>query len=420
MELSPAEVGINRIRKLVSMWANPNGDLKARDAMAAISGVLLELQIPVSVHPVAAQMAETLRQQTRPTPRVKEGTPRDITDVVREATIIGNEEFTQFVGLNAISAKPTSAQKKDIVDHLQDMIDQAMHRPGEWCEGVAAGGSIASTDGKIMPVGIGKMASRRDAFLVIDAVNALPELLARLRSAEGGERSADQEVVRLQARLEEQINTHNEMIDAWHAERDQLKLGTAAADVLAERRRQVSIGCKQESDDRYVGGELASAAGSYALHAHEAPSDLKGAPAWWPWDDQSFKLTNPRRNLVKAGALILAEIERLDRAETAKPAELYTAADEARIDVIGQNGNGGEHYEAAPANDGWIPWESQKDGTCPVEAGTLVDVRYRDGSEAFAVAALESFEAAGIHWDLDHLRVDIVAYRLTAPNSQAS
>ncbi|MEB3421767.1 hypothetical protein VK682_24660 [Salipiger manganoxidans] len=44
---------------------------------------------------------------------------------------------------------------------------------------------------------------------------------------------------------------------------------------------------------------------------------LKGWAAWlqlWPWDRKWWKPTTPRRDLVKAGALIVAEIERLDRA----------------------------------------------------------------------------------------------------------
>jgi hypothetical protein len=34
----------------------------------------------------------------------------------------------------------------------------------------------------------------------------------------------------------------------------------------------------------------------------------------WPWDRAYWKPRGPRNNLVKAGALILAEIERIDRA----------------------------------------------------------------------------------------------------------
>ena len=33
----------------------------------------------------------------------------------------------------------------------------------------------------------------------------------------------------------------------------------------------------------------------------------------WPWDPHWFKTSSRRRDLIKAGALILAEIERLDR-----------------------------------------------------------------------------------------------------------
>jgi hypothetical protein len=37
-------------------------------------------------------------------------------------------------------------------------------------------------------------------------------------------------------------------------------------------------------------------------------------PTDWPWPESWWKPTGDRRNLVKAGALILAEIERIDRA----------------------------------------------------------------------------------------------------------
>jgi hypothetical protein len=37
----------------------------------------------------------------------------------------------------------------------------------------------------------------------------------------------------------------------------------------------------------------------------------------WPWDLKWWKPTTPRRDLVKAAALIVAEIERLDRAALA-------------------------------------------------------------------------------------------------------
>lgn len=86
----------------------------------------------------------------------------------------------------------------------------------------------------------------------------------------------------------------------------------AASDVLAERQRQVTAeGWTAERDDGYQNSELADAAACYAIHAHNQGFST---PDHWPWSQDWWKQTSPRRDLVKAGALILAEIERLDRA----------------------------------------------------------------------------------------------------------
>ncbi|MEG6417497.1 hypothetical protein QCN17_23095 [Enterobacter asburiae] len=84
-------------------------------------------------------------------------------------------------------------------------------------------------------------------------------------------------------------------------------------DVTAERQRQITVeGWTPEHDDEYEHGELADAAGCYALHSEIF--DCAGEPPRpWPWPDEWWKPTNRRRDLVKAGALILAEIERIDR-----------------------------------------------------------------------------------------------------------
>jgi len=96
---------------------------------------------------------------------------------------------------------------------------------------------------------------------------------------------------------------------------------SAARDVLAERRRQVDgEGFGVEHDDINAFGEIAVAAGCYALAAHAQPAATPESPLihnYWPWNFQWWKPSTPRRNLVKAGALILAEIERLDRSNVA-------------------------------------------------------------------------------------------------------
>lgn len=88
----------------------------------------------------------------------------------------------------------------------------------------------------------------------------------------------------------------------------------AATDVLAERRRQVDgEGMTNDADDNYTHAELPFAAAAYILNG----SNDK-APAIWPWSKAWWKPRDNRANYVRAGALILAEIERLDRADAAE------------------------------------------------------------------------------------------------------
>jgi hypothetical protein len=92
-----------------------------------------------------------------------------------------------------------------------------------------------------------------------------------------------------------------------HAETD------AARDVLAERRRQVDQeGWTPERDDKYINCELARAAATYATCSHIEQLKLCGEQVW-PWHPDWWKRSTYRRDLTKAGALILAEIERIDR-----------------------------------------------------------------------------------------------------------
>ena len=88
----------------------------------------------------------------------------------------------------------------------------------------------------------------------------------------------------------------------------------AAADLLAERQRQISAeGWAPEHDDEHCNGELAMAAVCY-INETGTVNRNGGKPWGWPWAALWWKPDTRRRNMVKAGALILAEIERLDRA----------------------------------------------------------------------------------------------------------
>ncbi|MCY0418567.1 hypothetical protein OVV41_20205 [Pseudomonas aeruginosa] len=113
----------------------------------------------------------------------------------------------------------------------------------------------------------------------------------------------------------------------WDAENELAELLAAAPgkevpqawlDVQAERRRQVEAeGWTPEHDDEHSHGQMARAAACYALAGSSAPNDETAAllvSLAWPWDEQWWKPSTARRDLVKACALALAEIERLDRA----------------------------------------------------------------------------------------------------------
>lgn len=91
-------------------------------------------------------------------------------------------------------------------------------------------------------------------------------------------------------------------------------------DVQAERRRQVEVeGYHGFRDNHYISYELSKAARAYievSWHALSGGLPCK-KPESWPWM-AGFKWSDGRTMLVKAGALILAEIERLDRAAPGK------------------------------------------------------------------------------------------------------
>ncbi|RYF36192.1 MAG: hypothetical protein EOO21_02525, partial [Comamonadaceae bacterium] len=96
----------------------------------------------------------------------------------------------------------------------------------------------------------------------------------------------------------------------------------AVLDVLTERRRQITEeGWHPAQDDEHDNGAMALAAAAYAIRGSK---DSHGALQkmafdvwrWTGWSSQWWKPRGKRHNLVRAAALLIAEIERLDRAES--------------------------------------------------------------------------------------------------------
>ncbi len=91
---------------------------------------------------------------------------------------------------------------------------------------------------------------------------------------------------------------------------------TAIELIAAERTRQIEKEkYSTEHDDDHARGEILSAGIAYATAAQRQGMtkhpDFGGVcQMYWPWDRRSWKPKDRRSNLVKAAALIAAEIDR--------------------------------------------------------------------------------------------------------------
>jgi len=101
--------------------------------------------------------------------------------------------------------------------------------------------------------------------------------------------------------------------------------------ITEERERQISKeGWTPEHDANHVNGEIARAGAAYAYAATLKPpmrESVTGIYSFrnneiirglWPWESQWWKPSDKMRDLVKAGALIAAEIDRLQRIQSNK------------------------------------------------------------------------------------------------------
>lgn len=98
-------------------------------------------------------------------------------------------------------------------------------------------------------------------------------------------------------------------------------LGTGVKAIAAERERQLQAeGFTRDGDQQYRHGELARAATAYVqLAAMDlAAGGTRDHIAWhgpaavWPWAPEWWKPVDARRDLVRAGALIAAQIDLID------------------------------------------------------------------------------------------------------------
>ncbi len=79
--------------------------------------------------------------------------------------------------------------------------------------------------------------------------------------------------------------------------------------ISAERDRQIAKGFNSEHDTSHTHGELAAAAATFAWIASTRSQHM--TVAMWPWSSPLPRREDDEILLIKAGALIVAELERI-------------------------------------------------------------------------------------------------------------
>ena len=86
--------------------------------------------------------------------------------------------------------------------------------------------------------------------------------------------------------------------------------------IQKERERQIEEeGYTDEHDLNHNIDDFVKAAISYAIVDLDKEKGGDYGYAWWPWEEIYWKPKDRKRNLVRAGALIAAAIDRLENEE---------------------------------------------------------------------------------------------------------
>lgn len=196
---------------------------------------------------------------------------------------------------------------------------RAAATPGRWSTlGARADGGAYIDAEQHRLSWVGRTTDAADAELIVAAVNSLPALLSLARRATTLEQ-------RVQALAEELdagvvaafVNAAARLrsILAAHEQNGGQQVPTAVEMIAAERARQIEVEhWTPEHDAEHASGDLARAAACYALPEGWRSDDI------WPWHPGWWKPSpdDRIRELVKAGALIAAEIDRLQAQDGAR------------------------------------------------------------------------------------------------------
>jgi hypothetical protein len=88
-------------------------------------------------------------------------------------------------------------------------------------------------------------------------------------------------------------------------------------EIRNERIKQIEKGYTPEHDDRHSDGALVKAACCYAM-GYKPYTQLQPDETLWPFAQADWRPEGARANLIKAAAMLVAEIERIDRDDKPK------------------------------------------------------------------------------------------------------
>lgn len=84
--------------------------------------------------------------------------------------------------------------------------------------------------------------------------------------------------------------------------------------IVGERQRQITEeGYTEDHDDLHPNGALLFAAEAYLRLGLDLRFPRGNPPSFWPWHEKFWKPKDKARNLERAGALLIAEKDRIQR-----------------------------------------------------------------------------------------------------------
>lgn len=109
---------------------------------------------------------------------------------------------------------------------------------------------------------------------------------------------------------------------------------------------------------------------------------------------EAHKRDGWKKEAIAAAQAVIAAAQEQYHGAVLHGHELYSEEDEKRMDVVGSNGNDGEHY-----------WQINRGVTPTLTPGTRVMVEYRNGDR-------ETDEVQVYDWSLEDSDYDIIRWRL--------